>query len=126
MADYKEVWKNPTDPTIIGYQKTGTGLFLMLNCGGPDWQDFLNWQAGGGVADPAFTQAEIDEWSLNGRQMDRLGTLRQATIDQFKMILAIFQVGKDKGVWVNADFDVELRQKAADWIQLINDYESEA
>jgi hypothetical protein len=125
MATYKEMWKSSTDPTVTGYVETATAKAIPIDPGNADYQAVLAWQAGGGVADPAFTAAEIDELDRLARQAARLDSLKTALIYQFKMILALFQVGKDKGLWVNTDFDLELRQKAADWIQLIADYEAD-
>jgi hypothetical protein len=41
--------------------------------------------------------------------------LRGVVAWQFKMILELFEVGKAKGVWSNADFSTEVKQKAAEW-----------
>jgi len=125
MADYRENWDNTTDRTVVGYTHTATGKVIPIDPANSDYQAFLQWQAGGGVADPSFTQPEIDAIDLDARQNARIANLRDALIYQFKMILALFQVGKDKGIWVNTDFDADLRQKAAEWIQLIADYEAE-
>jgi hypothetical protein len=126
MAEYKEVWPNPNDPTVTGYQQTTTGKCIPLDPGNADYQNYLQWEAGGGVADPAYTQAEIDAFNLEVTQAGRRQQLRNALIDQFKMILALFQVGKAKGIWVNDDFDADLRAKAAQWIAIIADYEADS
>jgi hypothetical protein len=125
MADYKEIWTAPDDPTVKGYFNNLAAAVIPLDPANKDYQDFLAWQAEGGIADPAYTTAEIDAAALAGRQAARIGNLKEALIYQFKMILALFQVGKDKGIWINTDFDADLRAKAAEWIQLINDYENE-
>jgi hypothetical protein len=125
MAQYKEVWTSRTDPTVTGHIETATGKLIPIDPGNADYQAVLAWLGGGGVADPAYTTAEIDELDRLERQSARLDSLKTALIYQFKMILALFQVGKDKGLWTNTDFDLELRQKAADWIQLIADYEAD-
>jgi hypothetical protein len=67
-------------------------------------------------------QAIIDK---RERQSQRLGTLGLAIKDEFKLIIALFEVGKAQGVWTNADFDEEIRTKAAEWKQIIEDYEAE-
>jgi hypothetical protein len=125
MADYKEVWQAPDDSTIIGYIFNATGAYIPLDPANKDYQEYLTWAAGGGVADPAYTTPEIDAAALEDRQTGRIGSLKDALIWQFKMILELFQVGKDKGLWVNTDFDSEVRAKAAEWIQTIADYENE-
>ncbi len=71
---------------------------------------------------PEATQAQLDKL---GRQSMRIATLQNATRHMFKMLLALFQTGRDKGLWSATDFDAELRSKVAEWQQLLNDYDSE-
>jgi hypothetical protein len=59
MAQYKEKWKSPIDDEIVGYLKTETNAYIPLDPANKDYQDFLTWQSGGGVADPAYTAEEI-------------------------------------------------------------------
>lgn len=108
-----------------GVMDTETGAFIPNAPGNRHWKEYQQWLIDGNTPDPEFTQQEIDDAALLDRQNQRIINLRSALIYQFKMILALFQVGKSKGVWVNSDFDQELRDKASEWIQLINDYENE-
>jgi len=68
----------------------------------------------------AYLAIDIAE---NGK-IDKINLLKAAIVDQFKFIIEIFEVGKAKGLWVNADFDPVLLQKGAEWKQLINDIEN--
>lgn len=61
------------------------------------------------LADKEATETLLEE--KDGLVRD----LRQALKWQFKMILELFEVGKTNGVWVNTDFDADIRAKAADW-----------
>jgi len=69
--------------------------------------------------------AKQDELDLRERQTARLYTLSMAMVKEFKMILAIWEVGQSKGLWAASDFSQELRDQAAAWKQTIEDYEAE-
>lgn len=90
-----------------------------------DWIEYQEWLALGNIPDPQYTQEELDLISYNERQDERINNLRSAIITEFEMILAIYQVGRDKGLWLATDFPQEIRDKAAQWIQLINDYKND-
>lgn len=90
------------------------------------YQEYLEWVAEGNTADPEFTTAEQAQMDYDDRQNVRVENLKGALVMQFKMILALFQVGRDKGVWVVGDFDSDLVTQAQAWIQLIDDYENDA
>lgn len=66
-----------------------------------------------------FAAEDANEINVN-----KLNILKEATIDQFKFIIALFEVGKANGIWVNSDFEQALLQKGAEWKQLIQDLES--
>lgn len=67
----------------------------------------------------------VAKQELDARQNARLLTLQNAVMDQFDMILSIFRVGREKGLWTVADFPAELVTKAQEWQQIILDYRSE-
>lgn len=74
------------------------------------------------------TQADIDEIALLAfgiRKTARIELIQAALIDAVKGIVALFQVGRDKGIWLATDFDSDLRDRFADWIALINEHESD-
>jgi hypothetical protein len=125
MALYKEIWQRPDDPTVIGWIKTDTGTSIFKDAGGPEYRELLTWLDAGGVADPAFTQPEIVEADRQERQAGRVMTLKSAVIEEFRMILNIFQVGRDKGLWTVADFDPDVVAKATAWKQLIDEYDAD-
>ena len=54
---------------------------------------------------------------------NKVDKLKSATVDQFKFIIEMFEVGKANGLWVNQDFDPALLAKGQEWKQLINDIE---
>lgn len=116
MAKYKLLEDGTYKNNETGQFGIGPGVWL--------YEELQQWLAAGGIPDPVKTQAEIDQEAIDLLQNNRLETLKAATIDQFKMLLALFQVGKTNGVWVNNDFDANLRAKAAAWLQLIADYEA--
>lgn len=74
----------------------------------------------------AFANAETSQTDYESRQNARIANLKGALINQFKMILALFQVGRDNGVWTVSDFDSELVTIAQQWIALIDEYENDA
>ena len=90
-----------------------------------DWRVYIDWVNAGGVADPQYTTEEQDQIDYEARQEARVSNLKGALINQFKMILALFQVGRDKGLWVTADFDPDLVSIAQSWIATINEYEND-
>lgn len=57
-------------------------------------------------------------------QANRLNALKNAVVDQFDMILALFTVGRQKGLWKVTDFPLELREKAVEWRALVDDIKS--
>lgn len=89
------------------------------------WAEYGAWKAAGGIPDPQYTTEEQSQIDYAARQDARVQTLRAALMSQFKMILALFQVGRDKGAWVVADFDPQLVTIAQTWIDLIDDYEND-
>lgn len=80
------------------------------------------------VPDPQpkpMTATEIEEREREYRQSARIKKLQSAVIDQFDMILALFQTGRDNGVWVAGDFPADLRDKVVEWRDLIGQFRLE-
>lgn len=75
MADYKEVWSSPEDSTVIGYIYNPTGTYFPADEVNPDYRAFLQWQAGGGVADPCYTAEEITESGTDDRKASAVAYL---------------------------------------------------
>lgn len=90
------------------------------------WQDYLDWKALGNTPDPQYTTEEQAQIDYEARQNARIQNLKSALVNQFKMILELFQVGRDKGLWVVADFDPALVTLAQEWKDLIDDYETDS
>jgi hypothetical protein len=84
------------------------------------WVEYQEWVGAGNKPDPAFTQEELDAEAIRDEVQMLRRDLKEALTWQFRMLLALFEVGKTKELWVNVDFDQELRQKAADWITKLN------
>lgn len=122
MADYKLIEDN--DSNIILF--TPTNLSIPNIESNPDWQSYLAWKALGNTPDPQYTTEEQAQIDYQERQSTRIRTLTQAVIDQFEMILSLYQVGRDNGVWVNTDFPEEVRAKALEWRALIDEYNNDA
>lgn len=90
------------------------------------WQEYEAWKALGNTPDPQYTSEEIAINDYNARQENRIQLLKNALIEQFEMILAMFQVGRTNGVWLATDFPQEIRDKATEWIALIDDYKNDS
>lgn len=101
-----------------------TTTFYQYNTG--IWAEYEAWKALGNTPDPQYTTEEQAQIDYQARQDARIANLKSALINQFKMILALFQVGRDNGVWTVSDFDSELVTIAQQWIALIDEYENDA
>lgn len=125
MADYKLMGSD--ESTGVFYKPEN--LYVPNDGGNRHWNIYLAWKATdpvNNVADPQYTTEEQEQIDYEARQDARVANLKGALINQFKMILALFQVGRDKGLWVVADFDPDLVTIAQSWIATINDYENDA
>ena len=109
-----------------GVKRKSDGAFIPNDSANRDWREYTAWVENGGTADPEYTTEEQNVVDYNNRQNERIKILKQALIDQFKMILALFKVGRDNGLWVVADFDPLIVTKAQNWIDLIDEYENDA
>lgn len=102
----------------------GSQTFIGVN--NPQYQEVLDWIALGNTLESILTTEQQAQVDYEGRQAERVANLKSALINQFKMILALFQVGRDNGVWTVSDFDSELVAIAQQWIALIDEYENDA
>ena len=107
MARYKT--------TETGVYDRDTGTYIPADNSNLDYLAYLDWVAEGNTADPEFTQAELDAQAIVAEVAQLKIDLQKAMVWQFRLILALFQVGQDKAVWAASDFDQELRDKAAAW-----------
>lgn len=121
MADYR---LNGADETN-GVFYIPESKFIPNSLGNRDWQGYLAWKALGNTPDPQSTPEEQAQKDYNARQTARVGQLKAALITQFKMILALFQVGRQKGIWTVSDFPSELVAIAQEWQALIEEYEND-
>lgn len=95
-----------------------------------DYKEYLEWVAGGNtVVGPKPSVDHIlveDNWVLSTTMVDArekaeaLANIKNRDIQLFKMILAIWDVLKDKGLVANTDLPVELRTEAANWKQYLD------
>lgn len=76
MARYKERWPNPLQQMIIGYLDTDTGKNIPIADANPFYQEFLQWQAEGGTADPAYTAEEIAAYEAQKNKSDDIEAAR--------------------------------------------------
>lgn len=125
MSDYK---LNGSDESF-GVVYTPTNIIIPNDDYNPNWKAYLEWKAAdpiNNVPDPQYTVEEQAQIDYEDRQNARIAQLRQDAVELFEFILAIFQVGRDNGAWVAPDFDQAIRDKAAEWIQTIDDYRNDA
>jgi len=106
---------------MSNYKLSGDGVKLNgghipANEDNADWQKYLKWLDEGNTPDPEFTPEELDAL-LRANEIDGLkADLRAALVWQFRMISAIWEIGKSKGLWSNTDVvDATLKQKYAAW-----------
>lgn len=122
MADYK---LNGPDESN-GVTRESDGASIPNAPGNRDWREYVTWRDSGGVPDPQYTTEEQAQIDYEDRQDARIAQLKQDSVELFEFILAIFQVGRDNGAWVAPDFDQAIRDKAAEWIQTIDDYRNDS
>ena len=125
MADYR---LNSDDESLGVFHKP-TGRVIPASPDNRHWLEYLEWKAAdpiNNIPDPVFTPAEQAQFDYEQRQRNRIKILKNALVNQFKMILDIFQVGRDKGVWTVSDFDPSLVTVAQQWITLIDEYENDS
>lgn len=92
------------------------GACIPNDTGNKDWMAYQEWLDEGNTPDPEFTQAELDAKAI----LDEIAALKQdlknALVWQFRMISAIWEIGKTKGLWQNSDVsDTTLKQKYGQW-----------
>ena len=114
MAEYK--LREFSDGVI--YVQSGMGI--PNDPSNRHWRKYLKWVADGGVPDPAKTPEEI----INQELLDEITTLKSelknAVVWQFRMILELFKIGKDKALWNNTDVDPDTLSKATSWIAALD------
>jgi hypothetical protein len=108
-----------------GVYDTETNSYIPSAAENADWREYLQWVDDGNTPDPQYTPQEILDNELRDRQKQRLETLLSATIDQFDLIIALFQMGVTKGIWTANDFPQEIRDNAVYWKSLVDDYKNE-
>lgn len=88
MARYKEQWASPTDQTLKGYFDEQTNNQISIAPGNKQYSEVLAWIADGNTADPAYTQAEIDDYQAEIDRQNNIDTaqetsgLKHATVQQ--------------------------------------------
>lgn len=125
MADYKLLGPDES----AGIQRNIDSACIPNDNNNSDWKAYLIWKAIdpiNNIPDPQYTTEEQSQIDYDERQNARIDNLKAALINQFKMILELYQVGRDKGLWVVADFDPALVTLAQEWKDLIDDYEADS
>jgi hypothetical protein len=103
-----------------GVLDTDTGNDIPPDVGNRHWREYLEWVSLGNTADPEFTPEQIAQQSITAEIANLKADLFNQMVWQFRMILALYQAGVDKGVWTASDFDQDIREKAGDWKQKVD------
>ena len=92
------------------------GTYLQPNDKNLEWKNYQKWLDEGNTPGPEFTQDEIEENS-RFREAEALNVgLRQTDHWLFRMILEVWAVGVQKGLWSNTDISNEdLKAKVQTW-----------
>jgi hypothetical protein len=98
-----------------GVKDNETGACIPNSNANRHWKEYQEWVAEGNTPDPEFTQEELDSMEIQGEIQDLRFDMKKADVWLFRMLLEMFEVGKAKGLWDNADFSTEIKQRAADW-----------
>jgi hypothetical protein len=101
-------------------ERDGAVINIPASEGNRDWRQYLEWVAEGNTPDPMYTPEEEAENAVIAEVNEIRGELGRIIKSKFEMILAMFEVGKAKGLWVNTDFEQPLRTKAASWKQKLD------
>lgn len=99
-----------------GIQRLYDNALIPDNPDNSDWQAYLDWLDLGNSPDPEYTPQQILD-NADREEIIKLKSDLKITMHWlFRMILEVWEVGKDKGLWDNTDItDTELKAKAATW-----------
>ena len=106
---------NDEDGNLVAVERTDGRGSKVIGVNHRQWQEYLEWVEDGNTADPMHTIQEEADIAISNEIGELRGDLKKVIASQFEMMLAMFEVGKANGAWVNTDFDQALRQKAATW-----------
>ena len=67
-----------------------------------------------------FTQEELDSQEIQGEIQNLRVDMKKADVWLFRMLLEMFDVGVENGLWNAGDFSTEIKQKAAAWKTKLN------
>lgn len=98
-----------------GVLNTLTNESIPNSPGNRHWIEYQEWLDEGNTPDPQFSQEDIDSKVVRDEIVQLKGDLGKSLAWQFRMILELFQVGKEKGIWSDADFSQDIRDKAIQW-----------
>ena len=110
-----------------GVKDTETGACIPNADGNRHWQQYLLWLegkdalgfdmgTGPNTPDPEFTEEEINRKIIDDEIQELRSDLQSALVWQFRMIMELWDIGKDKGIWVAGDItNHELKSKVASW-----------
>jgi hypothetical protein len=117
MAKYKIILNDKDELTGVQTVRERDGAVLNIPASedNRDWRQYLEWVAEGNTPDPMYTPEEEAENAIRAEIGELKDDMRKVLIGQFDMLMALFDVGKDKGVWDGPDFDPALIQKVQNW-----------
>ena len=117
--------------TERGIQDRETRASIPIAEDNRHYQEYLEWVAEGNTPVPVQPDGDHelvdDAWVLDVakqkyRQLvEKQSELKAKMLELFEFTFALFEVLKTKAVVENADFDVDLRNKAAGWKQLLDE-----
>lgn len=90
-----------------GVHDTEKGRFIPDSSSNKDWRAYQKWLAEGNTPDPV----SLDELALDAlveQQTSLNHDLKDVDKILLKLIVVMFRVGKNKGLWNVSDFEAEL------------------
>ncbi len=100
----------------------GSKTYIPMNAYG--WKAYQDWQAEGNTPQPEYTPEEQIEKDKVDQKTVLLTDLQNTDKTLLKMVVALYQVLRDKSVVAKADFDTTLVDEVVALRTKLQDYEN--